>query len=229
MAAFIDLRGDRFGMLRAVQYVALNGGKTAWLCRCDCGRDHLVSTAKLRSGASRSCGCARGAHIAQAKYVHGSTRSALYTIWRQMISRCHSRSNRAFANYGGRGIEVCRRWRYGAGRKHGFECFKIDMGPRPSPAHTLDRKKNHRGYSPANCRWATRTEQARNRRTTAFVQYRGARIAVADLAERYGLSRSLLMQRLDGGMKIEEAILLPPRVTKRSAGHGDLRQPRETK
>jgi len=90
-------------------------------------------------------------------FVHGMFGTPEYWSWGGMIQRCHNPSNPAFHNYGGRGIKVCKRWRK-------FENFYADMGPRPSPNHTLDRINNNHGYNPKNCRWATWLQQASNRR-----------------------------------------------------------------
>jgi hypothetical protein len=80
-----------------------------------------------------------------------------YRSWQMMKNRCYNPKARDYRYYGERGITVCKKWR------ESFACFLADMGRRPSPAHTLDRKNPARGYMPSNCRWATREEQARNR------------------------------------------------------------------
>ena len=216
---WIDLGRQRFGMLTANEFVVFASGRAFWLCRCDCGDDYLVTTSKLRAGFARSCGCARGAHISQAKYIHGSRRTSEYVIWEQMIARCHQRTSAAFKYYGGRGIGVCARWRTGSRHKHGFEFFCFDMGPRPSPGHTLDRINNRKGYSPGNCRWATAREQARNRRSTVFVTFGGARAALIDHCERLGMKYGLVLQRLRQGWKVGPALTRPSRYAQ---GHGDL-------
>ena len=91
-------------------------------------------------------------------------RTAEWQSWSGMLTRCSNPKQASYKDYGGRGITVCARWRCGDGERTGFECFLADMGPKPSPAHTLDRRQNDGNYEPGNCRWATRSEQMLNRR-----------------------------------------------------------------
>lgn len=130
---------------------------------------------------------------------------AEWLAWFSMINRCHSPKDKAYKNYGGRGIYVCERWR----GLDGFANFLHDMGHRPSKDLSLDRKDNDQGYSPENCRWATRTEQARNRRSNRLLTIDGDTAPVATWAERSGISRRIITDRLAAGWDARSSVFTP--------------------
>jgi hypothetical protein len=115
-----------------------------------------------------------------------------------MLTRCTNPNNTHFHNYGGRGITVCDRWKT-------FENFYTDMGDKPE-GMSIDRIDNDKGYSLENCRWATRTEQTRNRKLTRIIEFNGQKRCVAEWAELMGISYKILRNRLDKKWSIEKAL-----------------------
>jgi hypothetical protein len=131
---------------------------------------------------------------------HGKSKTAEYGIWVGMLNRCENPENESYGNYGGRGIRVCERWR------GSFLAFLEDMGPRPSPGLSINRIDNDGDYEPGNCCWATSREQMRNTRSNALVEHDGETLCIAEWAERYGISPSLLRGRLMAGWSFELAV-----------------------
>jgi hypothetical protein len=113
-----------------------------------------------------------------------------YPIWNAIISRCENKKNQAYRNYGGRGIKICKRWRTS------FSNFIADMGPRPSRKHSIERLNNNKGYYKANCIWATKKEQDRNRRNNVWVTYNGTRMIATDCASKIGVSSKLFLHHI---------------------------------
>jgi len=124
-----------------------------------------------------------------------------------MIKRCTNPNTKGYSNYGGRGIKVCERW------LHSFENFLADMGPKPSPAHSIDRYPDNNGnYEPKNCRWATRTEQSFNKRTNRLIQHNGETLPLSVWAGRTGMKRETIADRLAHGWTISDALTIPVRL-----------------
>lgn len=168
MKALIKLKGRRFGRLKVLEYAGADKrGNATWLCLCDCGTQKTLMGRHLRSGATKSCGCymRESSLIRSTKHGHCTGKTTVeYMAYVNMINRCYYESGVAYKHYGGRGIKVCKRWMRGELQKNGFMCFLEDMGIKPNKKLTLERVNNEKGYSPSNCKWATRSEQCLNTR-----------------------------------------------------------------
>lgn len=212
MSKLIDLTGHTYDRLTVLHLHAqrASDGKAQWVCRCACGRITVAKSNNLRSGNTRSCGCLMIDTVRENSTTHGHTVNRRwtpeYTSYRSMLARCYDEKHVSYPDYGGSGIEVCSSW-LGA---DGFVRFLSDMGPRPEGT-TLDRKTNG-DYTPENTRWATDTEQIRNRRTTVRVTYRGRTRVLADWASVLGINYFTLMTRYKHGER--GAKLLRPTKTK---------------
>lgn len=160
-------------------------------CACDCGNFRIAANSRLKNGYTQSCGCMRRDRFKLITVTHGKSADTEYRIWDGIRARCTRPSHQAWANYGGRGITVCEAW------LKSFAAFYADMGDRPSPKHTIDRIDNECGYSPDNCRWATREEQASNRRRTARGSLCGEVDTLVNWAARLGVSLNMLHKRMN--------------------------------
>jgi hypothetical protein len=128
-----------------------------------------------------------------------------------MLQRCYNPHHASYPYYGGRGITVCLEW------QQSFMAFYTDMGPRPTPRHSIERKNNDLGYEPTNCRWATRKEQVRNRRRNRFITFQGQTLCLTDWAEVTGINASTLSHRFHAGWDIEAMLTIRPKYNKTSS------------
>lgn len=147
-------------------------------------------------------------------YKHGyavrGKRPTVYYRWQRMIARCYHPSQKDYARYGAVGITVCDRWRFGEDGMSGFECWLQDMGVPPFKEATIDRKDGAQGYSPENCRWASLTEQANNRRSNRHLTYNGQTLTLAQWSRIVGIGPKTIRYRLEQGATPEEALFKRP-------------------
>ena len=202
-----DYSGHRFGRLVAVVPVGRNRWRNVlWRCKCDCGNLTVVSSSDIKR--TSSCGCIHSEITSERTKTHGESHTKLYKIWAAMKQRCRNPNNKRYADYGGRGIDLCDRWMdYPEfaewARQNGYKAG-VD----------IDRRDNGRGYSPENCRFVTRTQNCRNKRDNVFLEFRGDRKTIAEWAEVAMLPQKLIQGRKRRGWSDEETLALPPGTRK---------------
>lgn len=203
---FRDLTGQTFGALTALHPSHTNGKKWYWVYRCQCGQIVTRVGADVSKEVARpgtpNCGCLTAALLRAKNATHGMSKHPAYAVYRSMLDRCALPTHQAWANYGGRGITVRDRWR------ESFENFWADMGPTYQSGFDLERERNMEGYSPTNCKWATRRANTMNKRNTVRV------IDVMEMARASGISKSTLYYRIQRGWSVED-LMRPPSFSSR--------------
>jgi hypothetical protein len=200
----IDLTGRRFGYLTVIKRRGSRGSFAAWECRCDCGVMKVVGGRELRIGHTKSCGCFRRAFSTKKNRKHGRFGTPIYRSWASMVYRCTNPSSSCYHNYGGRGINVCSRWR-------SFENFLADMGERPR-GRSLERIDNDGNYEPGNCRWATAGEQATNQRRVRLLETSHGMLSKTQIAKIAGVTPCCIKHRIRRGI-LGDDLLLPKNAT----------------
>lgn len=206
-----NLTGKRFTRLLVLGYAGQFHSRAFWHCLCDCKSYAKVEGIKLRSGHSRSCGCYKNSLTAARSRTHGLTvnrqKPRIFRLHSDMLTRCYNPNATRYSDYGGRGIRVCERW-------HAFISFYMDMSDPPSAEHSIDRIENGGHYScgkceecvenewPMNVRWATRTQQARNKRNNRLLTHNNETLC----AERTGLPSRKICSRSRAGWSDSEAL-----------------------
>jgi len=201
MRTIRDLVGQRFGRLFVFKYIGkCSDGDHSWLCKCDCGVIKDFRHKNIVYGRTVSCGCFRDDRTRSASVTHGLSRSREHIVWKGIKKRCFDKSCQSFKDYGGRGITMFPGW------VDDFQAFIDSVGFAPSTKHTIDRIDNNRGYEPGNCRWATKTEQARNTRRNKILTVYGESRCISEWSEITGIPYATIYHRIKRGWSDADAV-----------------------
>ena len=205
----VRMEGQRIGALVVLRRAPSERGKAKWFCRCDCGMECSKFGYLLRQQRVKSCG------IGGCQWWNflppGNMRAhpLEWSSWASMIERCKGLEAKTKRNYLDRGITVCERWK-------DFKNFFVDMGKRPTRAHTIDRYPDNNGnYEPGNCRWATKKQQAQNTRSNIFVDFMGEKIKLSELSDKITFEEPCVRGRLKNCWTLLEALCIPINKYKR--------------
>lgn len=205
MPTFKDLTGQKFGKLTVIELSRKVQSGTRerfyWKCQCECGNEKEIRTDSLTSGRVQSCGCIKKEQdkINLTKFHrHKMSNTHIWHTYYAMLHRCNNQDDKRFKNYGGRGITVCDEW------KNSFDNFlKWSMENGYEEHLQIDRIDNDGNYEPDNCRWVTRKENCRNRRSNIIVEYKGKQMTLIELSELTGINYGCLFRRYKRGNRDE--------------------------
>lgn len=195
----------KFGRLKPIKIANIGKGRTTWICKCDCGKEVVVTQKNLCNGNTRSCGCLNAE--VNGMRTHGLSKTRLYTMFLGIKARCYNQKNISYKWYGGKGIKICNEW---LDDFKSFYDWAISNGydeSLPRGVQTLDRIDGNKDYEPSNCRWITLAEQQRNKEHLKRYSYNGETHLLCEWSEILGINFSLLRSRVcDYGWTLEEAV-----------------------
>lgn len=199
------LIGERFGRLVTVAYAGkAKDSRHQFLCKCDCGNETIVLEKHLRNGNTKSCGCFKKDAGIAANTTHGMRKTRIYGIWAGMKDRCTNPGVAKFKDYGARGITVCQEW------QDSFEAFyEWAMANGYKDHLTIERIDNDGNYCPENCRWATKKEQANNKRSSVFITFNGETHTLKQWSEIVGVNYYTMWNRYKAGQPPAEILRKP--------------------
>lgn len=207
----IDLTGQKFGRLTVIEKIGSDKYGVKWKCKCSCGNYTEVYGTLLRKHKSSSCGCYKkeiNSKICHDTFTtHGETNTSLYKVWQGMKKRCFNPKEKAYKNYGGRGVTVCSEW------KENFLTFKKwaeENGYKKDL--TIERINNNGNYEPSNCTWIPLPQQANNRRSSHFITFKGEKRTITEWSKIVRLNRRTISYRINNlHWSIEKALTTPAR------------------
>jgi hypothetical protein len=203
--------GDRINRWTVIKEVESESGSSnfedkRFLCRCDCGTERVLRYKSLAYKTSKSCGCYMREFNSKnrRKFPQDTVKSRIYTIWNGIKCRCYTKSSMSYKRYGAKGITMCNEW-----RTDFMIFYKWSIKNGYADNLTIDRIDSNGNYEPSNCRWVDRKTQCNNQRNNHYVIYKGERLTLSQVAEKYNINQHRLACRLLAGWDVNDAIEIP--------------------
>lgn len=207
---FKNRAGEKYGRLTALEYLYTNKRRKAvWLCKCDCGNIVQISSEKLSTGNTKSCGCLHSDKSKekiktlikkQTKYTRKFEKE-ISIIFNQMKQRCYNKKCKAYKNYGGRGIKICDEW------LENFNSFYLwSIKNNFNSNLSIDRIDVNGNYEPNNCRWITNLEQQNNKRNNKYLEFNGQKHTYAEWSRILNIPSSTISDRIKRGYDTEQIL-----------------------
>lgn len=200
---FKDLTGETFGRLTVISRAENDeNGKAQWHCKCSCKNETIITVrgTDLKNGHTQSCGCLMREKNVELHTRHGKRYTKIYKVWLVLKDRCTNPNNKDYPRYGGRGIKLFAEWE----EFPPFYDYVSQLEHFNEDGYSLDRIDNDGNYEPGNLRFATATEQGRNKRNNILVEYEGEIITLPEAAELIGIKYNTLKRRYYRGKRGEE-------------------------
>lgn len=205
-----NLIGKRFGRLSVISESENKNGRTAWLCKCDCGNYKVICSKVLINGQTKSCGCISREKVKARNTKHGKRHTRLYRIWLCMKNRCSNDKDKYWKSYGGKGVNVCESW-----KNNFMNFYEWSINNGYSDDLTLDRINVNGMYCPDNCRWSTSKEQQNNKSNNHYITYNGETKTMMQWSEELNIKYSTLRARINTyKWSVEKALSKPVRSLK---------------
>lgn len=207
MPRALEVLHKTYGRLYVESFADKQGSYNVWNCLCRCGERRIVRASSLaKSGGTRSCGCLNAERIGDLNRTHGLSKTRIYRIYKDIKRRCLNPNRKRFESYGGRGIEVFEGW-----LRNPRAFIEYVQGlPDYEDSLSLDRINNDGNYEPGNLRWSNNRGQSRNKRTNRIFTVFGKTASLVELVEEFSAHNyDMVRFRLNRGMSIEDALLLP--------------------
>ena len=202
MPKAINLIGNQYGRLVVISRLPMYKHKlTYYFCICNCGKNTIVAGGSLKYNKTKSCGCYAIDKAKKRNTTHGLSHTKIHRVWEGMKQRCYYSKSKSYKNYGGRGIFICDEW------LNDFELFyKWCVENNYNEGLHIDRIDNDKGYMPSNCRFVKPTQNNTNKRNTIYVEFKGEKVTLLSLSEKYNINYDTLWHRINSGQSVLDAV-----------------------